>query len=129
MSKKSKGISYERELIHLFWDEDWAAFRAAGSGSIKYPCPDVIAGDARRKLALEVKKTKKERKYFKSEEVDALQEFGSRFGAEAWVGVRFHRTPWMFLPIHDLEETPKNYVVRKEQADLSGFQFEELISM
>lgn len=129
MSKKSQGISYERELIHLFWDEDWAAFRAAGSGAMKYPCPDIIAGNARRKLSLEVKKTKKDRKYFKSDEVAALDEFSSRFGAESWVGVRFHRGSWHFIPIHDLEETPKNYVVSKEHAERAGLSFEDLISL
>lgn len=129
MSKKSQGISYERELIHLFWDEEWAAFRAAGSGAMKYPCPDIIAGNARRKLSLEVKKTKKNRKYFTSDEVAALEEFSGRFGAEAWVGVRFHRGDWVFLPVHDLDETPKNYVVSEEKAEMAGLSFDDLISL
>lgn len=129
MSKKSQGITYERELIHMFWDEDWAAFRAAGSGAMKYPCPDIIAGDASRKVAIEVKKTKKDRKYFTSEEVDALEIFSGNFGAESWVGVRFHRGSWYFVPVHDLDETPKNYVVSKEKAERSGLMFDELVSL
>lgn len=129
MSRKSRGIAAERELIHQFWDEGWAAFRAAGSGSMKYPCPDVIAGHAGRKLSLEVKKTKKNRKYFTAEEVKALNVFSDKFGSESWVGVRFYRTPWFFLPTHDLDETPKNFVVSKAAAERKGFTFQELISI
>ena len=35
VSKKSKGISAERELIHKFWGTGWAAVRVAGRGAIK----------------------------------------------------------------------------------------------
>ena len=53
MSRKSKGINAERSLIHKFWAHNWAAIRVAGSGSSKYPSPDVLAGNNLRKLAIE----------------------------------------------------------------------------
>ena len=44
MSRKSKGINAERELIRLFEDTNkWSACRVAGSGSSRYPSPDIIA--------------------------------------------------------------------------------------
>ena len=55
MVGKKKGINAERELIHMFWAEKWAAIRVAGSGSSKYPSPDILAGNNLRKLAIECK--------------------------------------------------------------------------
>lgn len=53
MSHKSKGINAEREIIHLFWSmPGWTACRVAGSGSMKYPSPDVIAGNEKESWRL-----------------------------------------------------------------------------
>ena len=65
MSFKSKGINGERELVHMFWNRGWACLRIAGSGSSKYPSPDILAGNKLRKLAIECKITKDQKKYFK----------------------------------------------------------------
>ena len=64
MSLKSKGINAERELVHMFWGENWACLRIAGSGSIKYPSPDLLVGNSLRRLAVECKTTKDSKKYF-----------------------------------------------------------------
>ena len=52
---KAKGINAERELVHLFHKFGWSAVRIAGSGSSKYPCPDVLAGNGFRRIAIEAK--------------------------------------------------------------------------
>ena len=60
MSRKSKGINAERDLIHKFWNvEGWSAVRVAGSGSMKYPSADVLATNKLRRLAIECKTSKK----------------------------------------------------------------------
>jgi Holliday junction resolvase len=127
MSRKSRGINAERDLIHKFNENEWVAFRAAGSGSMKYACPDIIAGNNLRKIAIEVKLTTEEKKYFTKEEIKDLVFFANRFGAEAWVAVKFFREDWLFLTIEDLEETPKNYVADLKVAKRRGLSFEELI--
>jgi len=75
MSRKSKGISAERDLLHKFWAAGWACLRAAGSGSMKYPCVDLIAGNKLRKLAIECKTSKNTIKYFSKEDIDQLKAF------------------------------------------------------
>jgi Holliday junction resolvase len=127
MSRKSKGINAERELIHLFWGSGWSACRVAGSGSIKYPCPDIIAGNNLRKLAIECKATRERRQYLTRKEVAELREFSRIFGAEPWIGVRFNNMDWYFLAIEDLESTEENYAVSIESAKTKGFLFEEMI--
>jgi hypothetical protein len=36
-------------LIQQFWNQGWAAFRAAGSGSARHPSTDIITGNIKRK--------------------------------------------------------------------------------
>jgi len=127
MSAKSKGSQGERDIVHLFWDAGWAAFRAAGSGSIKYAVPDVIAGNAARKLAIEAKVTTDSAKYFTKQEIDELQFFCNRFGCEAWVAVRFFRKPWRFISLEDLRRTERSCVVTLEDAERKGLTFDELV--
>ena len=55
-----KGSAEERELVHKLWDRNFAAMRApASGGATKIPLPDVIAGNGKIYLAIEVKTTKK----------------------------------------------------------------------
>lgn len=126
MSKKSKGINAERELVHELWAAGWSACRIAGSGSSHYPSPDVIAGKGCRSLAIECKKTKKT-KYLTKEEVNDLISFATLFGAEAWIGVRF-RDGWFFLKPGDLKETGKGLAVSKELAIQKGVALNRLLS-
>ncbi len=126
MSLKSRGTNGERELVHMFWGVGWACFRAAGSGSSRFPSPDLIAGNNLRKLAIEVKITTEDRKYFTSKEIDELKEFSLKFGSEPWVAVRFFRKPWIFLPVEDLVQSKGSFCVTENIAERRGLSFEEL---
>ena len=126
MSRKSKGINAERELIALFWEtEKWAAHRIAGSGSSRFPSPDVLAGNGTRRLAIECKASKKPVKYLTKEEIQQLKIFAETFGAEPWIAVRFDK--WFFLNLEDLKETKKSYVIPLDIAQRKGLIFEELV--
>jgi len=129
MSKKSRGINAERDLIHKFWAAGWAAMRSAGSGSMQFPSPDIIASNNIRKLVIEVKRTTEEKKYFMDKEIKELQEFADRFGGEPWVGIKFFRKEWVFLTLEDLESSGKHHVVTQEIAQRRGLSFNELITM
>jgi len=124
---KRKGTVAERDLISLFWDNDWSAHRIAGSGSSRYPSPDIIAGTPLRKLAIEVKITKESRKYFTAEEIDGLRFFCEIFGSEAWVAVKFPKVPWYFFSLEDLKPTGKNFAISTDDISIKGLLFEELI--
>ncbi len=128
MSKKSKGIRAERELVHLFWSAGFVALRAPASGAIRYPCPDILAGSLSRKLAIECKAARVQRIYIAAEQVENLQRFGAIFGAECWIGVRFDKLDWHFITLDDLTTTGGgNYLISKEHAKTRGMLFEELI--
>lgn len=128
MSRKSRGINAERDLIHKFWSVGWAALRAAGSGSQQYPAPDVLASNNVRKVAIECKLTTSTRQYFSKKEVRELQYFAEKFGAEPWLAVKFFRQEWRFLPVEDAEETGASFVISLERAQNHGFTFEEFVA-
>jgi Holliday junction resolvase len=127
MSNKVKGSNAERELIHLFWATDeWTACRVAGSGSMVYPAPDIIANKDGISLAIECKSTKNRRQYLEKREVEELVAFAEKSGARALVAVRFSRKPWRFLAPDDLATTEKSFVVTPDLADRKGLTFGEL---
>ena len=127
MAYKQKGANAERDLVHKFWETgNWVAHRIAGSGSSKYPSPDIIASNNLRRLALECKATKKTSVYIPKDEIEALMEFSKMFGAEPWIAVRFARQEWFFLTIEDMKETGNNFSVNIELAKRKGLLFEEM---
>lgn len=126
-NKKAKGTAAENELIHRFWDNEWVCVRVAGSGSTKYPAPDLLASNGAKKIVMEVKVVNAAKKYFTGQEVRDLEFFGEKFGAEPWVGVKFEGNQWFFLPTSELDETKsENYVISLIDMKRKGFQFEEM---
>jgi Holliday junction resolvase len=127
MKAKVKGSNAERELIHLFWGtKEWTACRVAGSGSMKYPSPDIIANKEGINLAIECKSTGGNNQYLEKREVEELVAYAKRAGARPLIAVRFDRKPWRFLNPDDLNSTEKNLVITPELAELRGLLFEEL---
>jgi holliday junction resolvase Hjr len=129
MDKKAKGSNAERDLIHKFNDNGWVAIRSAGSGSQQYPAPDILAGNNLRRVAIECKATAGIRKYLTRKEVDELVFFANKFGAEAWIGVKFDRLDWYFINIEDLDRTEKSYSIDIPVAKRKGLSFEQLIGI
>ena len=127
MSRKSKGTNAERDIIHRFNDNGWVAIRSAGSGSMQYPSPDILAGNNLRRLAIECKAINDTKKYFTSKEIEELVFFANKFGAEPWVGIRFDWIDWFFLTIEDLEKKDKSYFIDLHTAKRKGLSFEQLI--
>lgn len=125
-NKKAKGTNAERELVRLFNEAGWSCIRTAGSGSSKYPAPDILAGNAARRLAIECKVTKDQKKYFQREEVEQLRTFATGFGAESWIAMKFSGEPWYFLLLEDLEDTGSCLAVSLELAKRKGLDTEAL---
>ena len=91
------GSREERELVKMLWDADCAAMRApASGGATKKPLPDIIAGNGKIYLAIEVKSSSKDRIYINSEKIEALCEFARIFGAQPYIGAKFTRKKWRF---------------------------------
>ena len=123
-----KGSAEERDLVHKLWDRNFAAMRApASGGATKRPLPDVLAGNGKLYLAIEVKTTTKDKIYIEDEQITALCEFSKIFGAKPYIGVRFKYTKWLFLEPKDTPRTRNgNYRVEKDYALEKGFEIDEI---
>ncbi len=127
-SAKKKVTVGERDLVDLFWSNaDWCAHRIAGSGSSRYPSPDVIAGNKHRIIAIEAKVINSDKKYFTSSEILALIDFARTFGAEPWIAVKFMKNDWFFFNVEDLNNSGKSYNISLKDAPYKGLIFDELI--
>jgi len=123
---KAKGTRFERELLRMLWDAGFAAIRVPASGAMSYPSPDIIAGNGRRYLAIEVKMRSSLPLYISKEEVDDLRRFSKIFGAEPILAVKIAKIGWKFLSIEVLKETRTGYKV-DEEVFHSGLEFDELL--
>lgn len=123
-----KGSAEERDLVHKLWDRNFAAMRApASGGATKVPLPDVIAGNGKIYLAIEVKTTTKDKIYIDFPQIDALCEFASIFGAIPYIGVKFKYTKWLFLSPGNTERTKSNnYKIEKNFALEKGLEIDEI---
>ncbi|HIP75439.1 MAG TPA: Holliday junction resolvase [Thermococcus paralvinellae] len=117
-----KGASAERELIKMLEKEGFAVIRSAGSKKV-----DLVAGNGRLYLCIEVKSTKGENLYVSREDVDKLMEFAEKFGGKAVIAVKFLNSGWYFLYPNQLTESGKNYKVSLKDAKYRGLTFDEVI--
>ena len=129
INRKAKGSKGERELVKFFNENGFSCIRAAGSGSSQYPSPDLLAGNAIRRLAIECKVTKEKKKYFQGAEIEQLNIFSKNFGAEAWIAIKFPNEDWFFLIPEDLENTGKCWLASLEKSKLRGLNKEELLHL
>ena len=129
MNAKAKGSNAERELIHLFWSNKWAAVRIAGSGSSHYPSPDILASNATRILAIECKSSRDLSRHLQADQVDDLIKFAKMFGAEPWIGARFNDMKWAFFTPDDLKRTGTGFSVSVRMIKEKGLTFEQLLGV
>ena len=127
MNKKSKGTNAERNLLHLFWNSGWACVRVAGSGSSRYPNPDLVASNKTRTLAIECKTSRGSKRYIKKEDIDQIKLFSKLFSAEPWISIKFDRGDWFFILCEDLKKTNSGFLIDKEVIRTKGLLFEEVI--
>jgi len=125
---KSKGERFERELVHMLWSKGFAAVRTPASGSISYPVPDIIAGNGRRYLAMEVKMRSSLPIYIPKKDVEDLIKFSKRFGAEPYIAVKVKGEGWRFLSVDRLIKTNRGFKI-DETNFYSASDFDELVGL
>jgi len=125
---KRKGTRAERELFHLFWKNNWAAIRSAGSGSTPLPSPDILAGNKNKLYAIECKSLKGKSKHFPKEEINQLIKFSDLLNAQPIIAMRFDNIGWYFLNAKNIPKNKKgNYTVTLKLCQEQGINFQELI--
>ena len=105
-----KGYKAEWELFHLLWEKGFAVARVAGSGSSSMPACDLIAGNKKEKLAIEVKASRDEKKYIPKQQIQELIKFSEIFGLKPVVFVKFFRSGWYVFNMDDLKKRSNFFV-------------------
>lgn len=127
MNRKSKGINAERELIHQLWGIGIPAVRVAGSGSMKYPSPDIIAFSNNQTLIFECKASIENKKYISNADVNQLIEFANKTNSKAYIAVKFTNKGWFFVETNDLIKTKENYVISLDIVKEKKLDFQNTI--
>ncbi len=126
---KNKGTRAERELLHKFWEREWACMRSAGSGSTTRPSPDLLASKDNKTLAIECKSIKNRSHHFNKEEINQLILFSEIFGAKPIIGMRFDKEGWFFLNAKTIPTNKNgNYTVSLNLSKELGLSFENLLN-
>ncbi|MBD3247105.1 Holliday junction resolvase [Candidatus Pacearchaeota archaeon] len=122
---KAKGSKRERELFKKFIKNNYRAVRVAGSGTMENAECDLIAGKAGkgRKYCIEVKSSKKPRKYISKEQIEKFMVFAAIFGLKPVLALRFNREGWIFIHPKHLRDAGKNWVITLERAKKKGKKF------
>jgi len=110
------GASAERELIKMLEKAGFAVVRSAGSKKV-----DIVAGNGRIYLCIEVKSTHEERLYFSEEDYEKLTSFAERFGGKAVIAVKFINRGWRFFYPENLEKGGKNYKLEVQTKEYLTF--------
>lgn len=115
----NKGYNEERTVVQIFETNGYKATRIPASGGrTKRALPDVIAGNGRKYYAAEIKSSKNDHIYIRSEQVEELVHFSHGFGATPIVVAKFTWKPYKVFDIIEIETTDSgNYVIRRENID------------
>lgn len=126
---KKKGSNAERELLHMFWANDIATVRIAGSGSSKHPMPDLIAGVNKKLIAIECKNIDSDNIYFKENEIYELEKFAIMSGMMPFVAVRVKNEGWYFLHTNSLNKTKNMHSFNRKNEELKDkiLNFEKIV--
>ncbi|AEH24740.1 Holliday junction resolvase Hjc [Pyrococcus yayanosii] len=87
-----RGAAAERELIRMLEERGFAVVRSAGSKRV-----DLVAGNGRIYLCIEVKSTRAEKLYVRAEDIERVKRFAERFGGVPVLAVKFVGRGWEFF--------------------------------
>jgi len=119
MGGKPKGAKAERELVEMLHKLGYVAVRVAGSGTSRFPCPDVLASNGERSLAIECKATKQKNQYFSKNQIIELEQFAKIFGADPMCAIKFS-TDWHFIEPHRLRDSGTCHATDRKHIKLEG---------
>jgi len=126
MSKK-RGIAAERELLHMLWDKGFACCRVAGSGCVPEPSCDLLAGNVKKRYAIECKTSRKKKKYLEKQQISEFKLFAEKFGLQPLLAIRFIHNGWWFIEPEKLDDTGKGLAMSLDDIQKKGYSFEKIV--
>jgi Holliday junction resolvase len=125
-SRYEKGANFERALVEKFQKEGFIAMRAAGSGTIKFVIPDVVAIKGEKIFLIECKTTKKKSLSLKEPILSLKKILPISRKAKIFLAVKFPREKARFFPLKKLGKK-KNFTISIK--DNEYLTFEDILRM
>jgi len=122
MSCYEKGAKFERSLVQKFQDKGFIALRSAGSGTIKFIIPDVVAVKKNKIIFIECKSTSKDRISLKKT-ILSLKKILPISKAEIFLAIKFPRKEERFYKLKEILNK-ENYTISINEPYLT---FEDII--
>ncbi|MFH1752287.1 MAG: Holliday junction resolvase Hjc [archaeon] len=126
MARYNKGANAERSLLADFWEKGFAVVRAAGSGGMTLPSPDLIALRKDKKYLLEAKAWKGNYLHLKNDQMEELKVWAKRSGCIPLIAWKIPHKGWRFLKITQFNNGLKGYTINKEKALTKGKTLDEI---
>lgn len=126
MLNKKRGSDAERELLHLL-SKKFAVARVAGSGMIKETSCDLLAGNGKKRYAIEVKISSNHKKYFNKDQIQEFINFSRNFGLKPILAIKFLRKGWYFIGPEYLKKTKKALTISFEDIQKKGKNLKEFL--
>ena len=105
-----KGYAFERALKLKLESDGWTVIRSGGSKK-----PDLVCARQGKILIIECKSTASDIIYLDKEEVRNLEKVAEEFGGECAYCVKLDNAGWRLVPISELVEADKNFVLRLKE--------------
>jgi Holliday junction resolvase len=122
---KRKGTAAEIELYKIFLEKGFRPLRVAGSGNMENADCDLVVMKDGKTFCVEVKASKKPRKYVEKEQISRLLKLSKEGGGYPVVAFKFNHQGWFFCHPSELEDSGKCLGVKLKDLKENGKRFDE----
>ena len=127
-SRKRLGSDAERELCHIFINNNFRVVRVAGSGTLTNAECDLIVAGKQKAYCIESKSTKKGGVYIPKDRMIKFIKFAEDTNFTPFVALRFRREDWIFVKPEQFNSEGMTYGITLKKAKQEGLCFEACFS-
>lgn len=122
---KLRGFEKERELCHIFIDNNYRVVRIAASGCLTNADCDVVAANKKAAYCIEAKSTIKLSISIKKESMKKFIKFAEDTNFIPVIALRFKREDWIFINPDQLDYSGVTASIGLQRAKREGKHFKE----
>jgi len=122
---KLRGFEKERELCHIFINNNYRVVRIAASGCLTNADCDVIAANKKFTYCIEAKSTIKSSVSIKKESMNKFIQFSKDTNFTPVIALRFKREKWIFINPEQLDYSGTTASIGLQRAKKEGKYFKE----
>ena len=127
-SRKRLGSDAERELCHIFINNNFRVIRSAGSGTLTNAECDLVVASKKKAYCIESKSTRKGGVYIPKDRMIEFLKFAEDTNFNPLIALRFIRENWIFVKPEQFNSEGNTYGITLNRAKKEGLSFETCFS-